>query len=181
MDLSKVIRVQIDRPAYSTSACDDTGKYIGFLGTELDEVEEALQSGNHLGFGWPMWASKAKAAVKTVTPSQAADPATLEFQNQVQADLTRMITLLDTIANMMAAQGPQPMPAPAALPMAAAPVKPASTVVAPAFALPPSKNTGSIYTVPVQQVVLPVTAIQAFHDGRQPQFYPTACVYTRNP
>lgn len=196
MDNSKVIRVHIDRPPHSSSTSFPVDPYYsGFLGAELAEAETVLQNGGHLGFGWPMWASKAKETFKPAPVPQPATPENMQFQMRVQADMERMITLLDAIANMMAnpsGQGgpPTQQAAPAALPIIIMPTPP----VRQQEAAPLKNNTGSIYAVPPSphQVAISIPAsFQPLYDGYQPPqtsssyYYPvaasSACVFTRIP
>lgn len=171
MDYQKVIRVQIDHPTHPLSSVDnDRSKYIGFLGAELAEAEEALLAGKHLEFSWLPWAAKSKdTVVKTVTPSQPVTPGVIEFQQQVHADLQRMIQLLESMANIMAGQIPQPMPAPASLPMSASVVPPLRPVTNMGQVMP--KNGGSIYTMSAQVFPVQTPSTQGLVDGRQPQYF----------
>jgi hypothetical protein len=132
-----MIHVHIERHPLANAAP------AGQLSDELAQLEAALASGAHLGFEWPAWMHRAKASVvRTVLPSAAGtNPATLEFQRQVQADaqkslefqrqvqadMQKMLELMQTMAEMLAAASSQPAPAAA----------PASLVV-PAPAVPMS-------------------------------------------
>lgn len=184
MDQHRVIRVQIDHPQPSVSAdYARSARYIGFLGAELNELEEALGAGKHLEFSWLPWAAKSKeTVVKTVTPSQPVTPGALEFQQQVHADLLRLIGVLEEMSKLMAGQAPQPMPAPAALPISSS-VAPALRPAMVTLGQVMPKNGGSIYTVSSQvmsqnppPLALPLStpSIQGLVNGRQAQYSPSA-------
>ena len=167
----RVIRVQIDHPTHASAANNtgDTSGYTGFLGAELGELEAALLAGRHLDFSWLPWAAKSKDAVVTnVTPSSShpVTPGVLEFQQQVHADMLRMLDVLQTMARIMAGEMPQPMPAAAALLLSTPPSAPPPAAgptgtamyhyAAGPFSLPPTQampnNCGSFYSGPATQV-----------------------------
>ena len=126
MDSSRVIRVHIDRHPLSTSPSSiPAGQTTPIvLSEELARLEAALASGNHLSFEWPTWMHRAKAGVAQTAPPPATtpspvcpapNPATLEFQRQMHEDMQKMLSLLQTMAEMMAPSQGLPAAAPASL------------------------------------------------------------------